>query len=409
MVMGKTSVNQNSRLILLLGGTVWNALVAQRLKRRGWIVATVDENPTCDSTVFGIPNYVCSMTDARAVLQISESLRPSLVLADSTDRAVRTVGVVNDALQLPGISEEIAIRFTNKHQMRERLVGIVEQPTFNLLPVELLKRRLLNYVPTKRKVLKQLEGQSSQGVFSIENSFDLDKAIKFFEKNRLKNVLEEDWVGGQEYTVDSLTIDGVTAITAISRKKQYPDNPLVSRALYFDLPVRGNEYLALATIHQKAVNGLGMRDGLCHGEYKIDDSGRAFLIEIAARGGGTGISAVIAPFLSTFDIHACLIKHLVLKDKVHFERIQWLELAPKCAALVFTDARPMPITSISYGKMPSGLLWINHRNITSGFVPTFEDDAQRNKSGFFIVGEDCKELLDDLVNKVEDCIEINYG
>ena len=55
------------------------------------------------------------------------------------------------------------------------------------------------------------------------------------------------------------------------------------------------------------LNATGLPFALTHVEYKFQD-GKYYLIEMAARGGGNLISAIIAPFMSGVDNYDYLIK-----------------------------------------------------------------------------------------------------
>ena len=394
-------------MILLMGGTVWNAVVAQKLRKSGWMVATIDENSMCESTSHGILNYNCSIVDKEAVLSLCKKVQPSLIIADSSDRAVRTVGYVNDKLGLPGLSEEVAKLFTNKYHMRKKLSGHVAQPSYKLVPIS----DAMNSIETRSslvgKVLKKIDGQSSQGIFFITEVDQIPRANSYYINEKIEYILVEDWIAGREYTVDSITIDGETVITAISRKDQYSFNQMVSKSLTFDMNQDSEIYKKLQDIHMRTIEALGLKCGLCHGEYKMNQDSLV-LIEIAARGGGTGISAIIAPYIMGVDIHSCLVDYMLNIKMNLFEKIKKANTRSRYASLNFFNFKPGRVKSIKYHKEPKQLLW-HYLPIKIGQeIESMNDDVQRNKLGYFIAAAKTKRELEIIEYKVHRNSEIMY-
>jgi formate-dependent phosphoribosylglycinamide formyltransferase (GAR transformylase) len=395
------------KLIILMGGTVWNAVVGQKLRKSGWIVATIDENPMCESTSYGILNYNCSIVDKEAVLSLCKRVRPSLIFADSSDRAVRTVGYVNDKLGLPGLSEKVATLFTNKYHMREKLLGHVAQPSYKLASVSDVNNCIETRNSLVGKVLKKIDGQSSQGIFYISEADQIPRAYNYYANEKIEYILVEEWIAGHEYTVDSITIAGETVITAISRKDQYSFNQMVSKSLTFDMSQDCEIYKKLQNIHMRTVEALGLKCGLCHGEYKVNQDSPV-LIEIAARGGGTGISAIIAPYIVGFDIHSCIVDYMLNINMTLFEKIKKANKQRRYASLNFFNFEPGRVKSINYHKTPQQLLWYFLPITIGQEIQSMKDDVQRNKSGYFMAAAKTKRQLEILVSNVHKNLEVIY-
>jgi formate-dependent phosphoribosylglycinamide formyltransferase (GAR transformylase) len=380
-------------LILLMGGTVWNAVVGKKLRKSGWMVATVDENAMCESTSYGLLNYNCSIVDKEAMLSLCKKVKPSLIIADSSDRAVRTVGYVNDQLSLPGLSEEVATLFTNKYHMRKKLSGHVAQPNYKLVSVSDAMNDNETRSSLVGKVLKKINGQSSQGIFFISNVDQIAQAFNYYINEKIEYILVEEWIAGREFTVDSITNDGETIITSMSRKDQYSYNQMVSKSLKFDMSKDSEIYKKLQNIHIRTVETLGLKNGLCHGEYKMNQDSLV-LIEIAARGGGTGISAIIAPYIMGVDIHSCLVDCMLNSNMKLFEKIKKGKTRRLYASLNFFNFDPGRVKSINYDKSPRQLLWYYLPIKIGQEIQKMNDDVQRNKLGYFIAAAKTKRELE---------------
>ena len=81
----------------------------------------------------------------------------------------------------------------------------------------------------------------------------------------------------------------------------------MAKELFFSNQNVKFDYEKLRKTNQELVLAMGMPFGLTHAEYKYMD-GQYYLIEIAARGGGTKISSNIVPLMSGVDSNEALLR-----------------------------------------------------------------------------------------------------
>ena len=150
---------------------------------------------------------------------------------------------------------------------------------------------------------------------------------------------------------------------------------------------------------------MGLPFGLTHAEYKFD-KGKFYLIEIAARGGGSNISATIAPYMSGIDSNAALIK---MASGETVDRLEAKTIPSRCSCLEFFDF-PSGIANNIIGndflnKNPNILE--SHFNFGPGEnVPLPSDDSKR--PGHYIAVANNISELDIIRQEVKSNVFIQY-
>ena len=131
-----------------------------------------------------------------------------------------------------------------------------------------------------------------------------------FSRNS-KAVLVEKYIEGTEFTVDGIMTESGHITLAISEKEHYQHNNNIAKSLFFTQNNSKFDYDLLRKTNDELLNATGLPFGLTHVEYKYQD-GKYYLIEMAARGGGNLISAIIAPFMADIDNYDYLIKKTII-------------------------------------------------------------------------------------------------
>ncbi len=138
-------------------------------------------------------------------------------------------------------------------------------------------------------ILKHVHGAASIGVHLIHGIEELLDA--FHKEARAENVFGEsdnrlmlqERIFGDEYIVNTISRDGIPALTSIFRyfKKPTPSGSIVYQG-YVSVNELGEKEKALVDYGFNTVRALGITDGPVHGEYMIDGDGPV-LIEANCR------------------------------------------------------------------------------------------------------------------------------
>ena len=295
--------------IMVLPGTIWQVPLMNKIKSMGHELYLA--NPVKNKGVYEIADHFLE-TDIFAydtIISYCKSEGIDIVMSEECDVATDAVARYNKALGANCISEEIANLFTNKFRMRE----FCKEHGFNPIP-HCRCRTQFEAVEFYRQngpklIMKPLDSNASHGVFTIQSEKDIaekfDETLRFSRNS--KAVLLEKYIEGTEFTVDGIMTENGHVTLAISEKGHYEHNDNIANSLFFTQQNPRFNYDLLRKTNDELLNATGLPFALTHVEYKFQD-GKYYLIEMAARGGGNLISAIIAPFMAGVDNYDYLIK-----------------------------------------------------------------------------------------------------
>ena len=124
-------MTRSCQTVMIIAGGEWQVPIIREAKRLGHRVINTNLYENSPGFAFADVAEVADVLDIDADIDIARRHRPDAVLTDQSDIAVKTVAVVAEALDLPGIGAAVANRFTNKLAMRTWCRSIdVAQPGF---------------------------------------------------------------------------------------------------------------------------------------------------------------------------------------------------------------------------------------------------------------------------------------
>lgn len=370
--------------ILIVGGGINQLELVRNARALGCyvIVTDVNGNPPCrlEADEF----FQVDTTDRAETLRVAKSSQLSAVVSDQSDVAVPTVAYVAENLSLPGIGFETSLRFTNKHLMRETIKktrpDLIPQSTLYVQEADLLKFLDLTQRTMNEWIVKPINSQGSKGVSRLTQQAYKSSISLAFRESRGHGVVLEEFVHGEEFSVESFVVDGQVHHLAVTRKFHYPQNDCIdNRNVYLgDIPLDVES--ALYEANRAVIASLGLQTGSTHGEFKVND-GRVKLMEIAARGGGGNISGKIIPFLTGFSpTRAVLDFSLGLRPTI--EASSYRE---KFAVLRFFDFPPGRVERVQIDNHAIDKLLHFELNLKkSDLVHPIR--SSRDRAGYFIVG-----------------------
>lgn len=282
--------------VMVIAGGDWQIELIKKIKEMGHYV--ICSNLYRNSPAFSYADAceVANVLDMETNLKIAQKYMPDAVISDQSDIAVPTVAYVNEKLGLRGIGVEKAQLFTNKAVMRKfcKKHDICIPDFKECHTTEDAMEMLEKY---HKIIIKPVDSQSSRGVFTIENVTQLqERTIETLSfSNHEKIFLAEEYIEGDEFTVDGIVVNGKHYPLCISIKEMYKTNPNISRMQTYSHKHSKYDYDLLRKINRDLIKKTGLSFGLTHSEYKFC-RGKYYLIEAGARGGGV-----------TFPLKLCLL------------------------------------------------------------------------------------------------------
>ena len=395
--------------IMVIAGGDWQIELIKKAKSMGHFV--ICSNLYEDSPAFPYADAceVSDVLDKQKNLEIAKKYRPDAVISDQSDIAVPTVAYLNEQLGLHGIGTDKADLFTDKSKQRDYCKAngidiadyrVCETPD-DAMPL------LEKY---GRIVIKPIDSQSSRGVHTITNRMDLETNYRdsIGWSNRRKVFLAEEYIDGDEFTVDGLVVNGNHYPLCVSVKEMYPQNPNISRTQSYSYLSEKHDYNLLRNTNKKLIESLGLPMGLTHSEYRVHN-GRYYLIEAGARGGGSNLSGKIVPFMSDIDNYEYLIKEALgetvdeaaVREKIFSE--------DKYAVMRFFDFGEGVVDHVD-GKD----FLINHPMLIDYQLEVKPGDELKKpkygrlRPGHFIIGGYGKNNVENEANKIIEAVRVVY-
>lgn len=300
-----------SKLIHVLGGGRYQVPTVQLAKAMGHRVLVTDKYAERPAYAFADVHEVVDIRDAEGTLAAARKHEIDGIVCDTTDVGVPIMAWVAEQLGLPGISHETALAFTDKLHMRERTSAAgVPGPAFRAI------RHFADLVRAVDElglplVVKPSDSQGSRGVHVVRERAGLERCLAdALQHTSGQVVLAETFLPGVEVTVEGVVIAGRPFVVGISDKGHYAHRPEVANRLTYPAALPPHVLRRIGQVNADVVRALGMVDGVTHAEYFVDGED-VFLVEIAARGGGSHVYSHIVPWLAGVDVPAMYLEYLL--------------------------------------------------------------------------------------------------
>lgn len=292
--------------ILILGAGEMQIPVIQKVNELGYESIALDYDAQAVGFKYASRYYVVSSTDAEKVLEVARKENADALLTTS-DYPVNVVAKVSKILGLPAMSPEVANICTNKYLQRKIFSeNGINAPKFYLVSEDVNLDSFKEYP----YIVKPVDSSASRGVKKVECETELKEAIVEAKGySRTGQVLIEQFIGGKEFSVETLTQNNITTVVNITEKLVIGEEYGYFVEDTHIEPARINSY-EWSMIEDEVCKALCLiKANNCpsHTEVKIWN-GKAYIIEMACRLGGDYITSDLVPLSTGVDMLANLIK-----------------------------------------------------------------------------------------------------
>jgi biotin carboxylase len=361
------------------------------------------DNPPCKALADVFEKV--DTTDKENTLNVSIKNKIDAVITDQSDVSVPTVAYIAENLGLKGIGYEMALKFTNKYLMREYLRKELKDaiPEFKFFDNAKEAIAYCSSLPdASKKIIKPVNSQGSKGVFQLDSNKLNYQVSTAFTESRNRGVLVEEFLNGNEYSVEAFKSDNKVYNIAVTKKYHYISNDCIDERNTWLGDIDEELEKALFDLNTRVIETLGLPFGITHAEYKFHN-GKPYLIEIAARGAGGSINSKVIPYLTNFIPNQALINTLL-------DRPQQIEIDAyknKFAVLKFFNLSPGKIKKLIINETHLKDILEFNFNLKEGdsIVPVLDS---RDRPGYFIVHGENYEQVIEWEKNVEESIQIEY-
>ncbi|WP_261303490.1 ATP-grasp domain-containing protein [Paenibacillus andongensis] len=273
----------------------------RKAKSKGIYTIAADMNNDAPGKFEADEFHPISTNNTNELLKLACQEDVSGVITNS-DYPMRTTSSISQELGLIGLSPVTALIATNKLLLREILSesGILS-PKF----AKITKEADINYQVENIGlpfILKPVDSSASRGVFRIDHNEEIKLAYEqslLSSKNQI--LIMEQYITGNEYSVESITIKGKTKMIAITEKSTTGAPHYVELGHIIPANLSHDRYEQIENLIKSALYAIGFSNGVAHTELKINDEG-IFIIEIGPRLGGDYITSDLVPLATGYDM-----------------------------------------------------------------------------------------------------------
>ncbi len=310
------------KTIMILGASILQLPAIKKAKEMGLRVVAVDMNP--EAVGFkedDVIKEVISTIDIPNVVEAAKRNKVDGVMTLASDMPMRSVAAVAKEMGLVGISDDTALKATNKALMRQALYEHdVPVPRF----YKVSNRDEYEKVTAEFRVpfiVKPADNSGSRGIFkisdlndqqTIKDAYDYSKA-----SSRNGDVVVEEYMEGPEVSVETLTVDGECHVIQITDKLTTGAPHFVemghSQPTQLDAVTAEN----IREVAKAANKAIGIMHGPSHTEIIVTTEGPK-IVELGARLGGDCITTHLVPLSTGVDMVECCIQ-IALGEKPDVE------------------------------------------------------------------------------------------
>ncbi|MBO5929847.1 MAG: ATP-grasp domain-containing protein [Clostridia bacterium] len=305
---------------LVLAGGIPQIELIQELKKRGYFTILADyyENPVAKP--YADKFYQESTLDLEAIEKIAVDEKVEFIITVCTDQAVHTMAYVSEKLGLPCyIDYKTALNVTNKEYMKKVFVEKnistakhVSVKAFDVSAVEDMSFPL---------IVKPADCNSSKGVKKVTDICELEEAVlTALAYSRTDTAIIEEFIEGEEISVDAYIEDGVAHILCVSNNDKIKDAEkfVIFRGRY---PANDLEYVndKIQTTVQQIADAFGLKNTPMLVQM-INTGSDVYVLEFCARTGG-GVKFVMIDHASSFHVINAVID-LTMGKKPHVSEIK---------------------------------------------------------------------------------------
>ena len=307
------------KAFVLAGGLPQIELINQ-LKARGITTVLADGNPNALARPYADIFYQMAIFDVEAVKEVAIKEKVDFLITVCADQVLLVVAQVAEMLGLPWYIDYQTAQLVSDKKYMKKIFWEHNIPTSRYVEMTQLdwdKIRHLQY-PI---VVKPVDAYSSRGVRKALNPQELEQYFaEAAQISRTGGVIVEEFVAGDEISVDIYVEDGVAKLLCVSNSEKINDADrfIIFRGRY---PVAASEAIMeqIRQVAQQIADAFGLKN--CPMLIQmINDGKRVSVLEFCARTGGN-MKYLLIKRSCGFDVIKAVID-LTLGEKPHVELSQ---------------------------------------------------------------------------------------
>lgn len=271
--------------VFIIGGGKLQVDFISTVKENGYESIVFDYNPDCEGARIADKFYCISIDDKETIYDIALQEHPTAIHTVATELGNITTCYVGEKLGLDTNSYETALNTVDKDRMK-KIFENHDIPTARV--VRVYDQNELDYLEVSFPfVVKASDRSAGRGVSLVNNRAELIEAYKdAYKESNNKIVLIEEYLQGEQYSVELVSQNGAHHILGITREFFIDEKDFVES--HYLLPSFNEQEIIqeFEVLFHKILNAFEIAYGASHIEFRIDGNKDVKIIEIASRMGG---------------------------------------------------------------------------------------------------------------------------
>lgn len=294
--------------VLILGAGLMQKPAILAAKKNSLKTFVVDANPAAESIKYADTFSQIDLKDRKGIFEYAKQLSQTEnlvgIFTSGTDFSA-SVSYAAEKLHLPCHSFESALNASDKARMRMCFEkNGVPSPVFLVLSGEISEK---DAVCCAEKigfpcVVKPVDNMGARGCRIVRNKDEVYSSVmEAAENSRSKTVILEEFMTGDEYSIDALIYNGTMTITGFADRHIYYPPYFIEMGHTMPAVLDEKKRLELIAAFALGVKSLGLTQGAAKADIKYTKDGPK-IGEIAARLSGGYMSGWTFPYAASFDL-----------------------------------------------------------------------------------------------------------
>lgn len=288
--------------ILIIGASILQLPAIIKAKSSGIYTIVADQDPHAVGKEEADEYYQVSTIDIEGISNLAVKTKPDGIMTLATDLPMRALAAATTRLGLPGISMVTAIKATDKGEMIKAFDAAgVEHPWYFILNSQDDLVRVLPQL-SYPCVIKPTDNAGNRGVSFVSKESDLLTLYDYSHENSHSgDVIIEEYMEGQEVSVEIIVSHGVVNILAVTDKLTQ-GKPYFVEIGHSEQSQLGEKNVArIKDLATRAVKAIGIDNSPAHVEIMLTKDGPK-MVELGARMGGGCITTHLVPLSTGIDM-----------------------------------------------------------------------------------------------------------
>lgn len=301
----------DKKCILIFGVGELQHSIIRRAKLMGLYTIGIDPcaDAVCKDEVDAFE--VVGGQDFEGTCGVVEKYGVDAIVTAATDKPLVMMARVAEKYGFPFYSIETAQWSTDKYQMKQRFLEGGVPCARGCLIAKVEETNDL-YYPL---IVKPRDNSGSRGVKLCRNKEELQEALQeALQNSNLETVLVEEYIEGQEYSIEGLHYEGESEVIQFTEKTttEFPYNVELAHKQPANLTSAQKD--EIRQVISKIAQCMHFENCPSHTELKINEHG-IFVIETSPRLGGDYITSTLVPLSTGINIEDQLL-HIALGEGV---------------------------------------------------------------------------------------------